>query len=270
MDDGSMNPLESQGFPIKLDALAPFPYYWDTVLISIDIEAWERDQSYITEVGVAMLDTRKIAGIPPGRNGENWVKKIRARHLRINENLKLVNSAFVQGNPDMFQFGKSEFLSKLEVREALFDILNTPDDEPDTDYDDDDVVLRNFAIIGHNVECDTSILKKQFNIWVWMSHWCMGVVDTQKMWCSFHNGPGGNRGLGNILTELKIDHQFLHNAGNDAMYTLQAFIAIALLEGVSAEESLKSAPDSMKVSANGASARSTMPEIHELLLQPTT
>lgn len=59
----------------------------------------------VTEVGIAVLDTKDIDGIPPGDNGANWFQLIKAYHLRVDEYKGIVNSEFVQGCPHAFNFG---------------------------------------------------------------------------------------------------------------------------------------------------------------------
>lgn len=36
------------------------------------------------------------------------------------------------------------------------------------------------------------------------------------------------RSLGAVLNDLEISHTYLHNAGNDAVYTMQAMLALAI------------------------------------------
>jgi hypothetical protein len=75
------------------------------MFMAIDVEAWERNQDLITEVGIAMLDTADIQNIAPGDGGQNWLPHIRARHLRVRENTWAVNRQYVHGCPDRFDFG---------------------------------------------------------------------------------------------------------------------------------------------------------------------
>jgi len=51
-----------------------------TVLLCVDCEAFEFDQSKVTEVGVAVLDTKDIRGIPAGDNAADWISKMRYAH----------------------------------------------------------------------------------------------------------------------------------------------------------------------------------------------
>jgi hypothetical protein len=223
--------------PIKEDQVAPFPCEWDPILICVDFEAWEKDNSYITEAGVAVLDTKDIAKIPPGPGGKNWIEKIRARHFRVSENISMVNSEHVAGYPDKFNFGQSEFLSKADLKEKLLEIILTPD--PDitpledlSGYGHPDPIYRLFGMIGHGLQADLGFLEKGFNIHVRSIRWCLDTVDTQNLWTALHHSQWGICSLEQLLNELGIEHEYLHNAGNDAMYTMQAFIKMGLRESL--------------------------------------
>jgi hypothetical protein len=83
----------------------PFEPEGEVVFVCIDVEAVERNQNLITEIGVATLDTKDISHLAPGEKGENWMKMIRPRHFRVNEQKHHVNHEFVVGCPDKFEFG---------------------------------------------------------------------------------------------------------------------------------------------------------------------
>jgi hypothetical protein len=83
----------------------PFEPEGEVVFVCIDVEAVERNQNLITEIGVATLDTKDIAHLAPGEKGKNWMKMIRPRHFRINEQKHHINHEFVVGCPDKFEFG---------------------------------------------------------------------------------------------------------------------------------------------------------------------
>lgn len=83
----------------------PFPQDCGVIFISVDVEAYERNQRLITEVGIATLDTLDINQTASGKVGENWRNAIRARHFRIKEYGHLNNKDFVKGCADKFEFG---------------------------------------------------------------------------------------------------------------------------------------------------------------------
>jgi hypothetical protein len=75
------------------------------LFVAIDTEAWEKDHSVLTEVGIAMLDTNDIRSVAPGDGGKNWFPLIRARHIRIEENRWAMNGQFVPSCAKSFNFG---------------------------------------------------------------------------------------------------------------------------------------------------------------------
>lgn len=77
----------------------------DVVFICVDVEAIERKPNPISEVGIAILDTRDIKGVHPKDAGRGWWPKIKTHHLRVYEYASLRNYQFVKGCPDSFDFG---------------------------------------------------------------------------------------------------------------------------------------------------------------------
>ncbi len=89
------------------DPNKPVPFIPEArvVFVCVDVEAWERDSKCITEIGITTLDTDDLKLIAPGKQGQNWMKFIRARHFRIKEYKNLNNTEFVMGCADKFEFG---------------------------------------------------------------------------------------------------------------------------------------------------------------------
>lgn len=77
----------------------------DVVFICFDAETDETNAHVVTEVGFGILDTRDLDGVAPGEGAENWIKLIKARHLRIEEYLHIRNHKYVDGCPEKFLFG---------------------------------------------------------------------------------------------------------------------------------------------------------------------
>lgn len=77
----------------------------DAVFISIDVEAIELPPNPVSEVGIAILDSRDIRHVPRGPCGTEWWKYFKCFHLRTREYSGLVNHRFIQGCPDAFDFG---------------------------------------------------------------------------------------------------------------------------------------------------------------------
>lgn len=87
---------------------------------------------------------------------------------------------------------------------------------------------RKVVVVGHDVKQDIQYLNS-LDFEVYEMENLLEVVDNQKLHqhrSKFYNGQS----LCTVLTGLKISYQFLHNAGNDAVYTLQSLLRLALLK----------------------------------------
>ena len=85
---------------------------------------------------------------------------------------------------------------------------------------------RNVILVGHDIATDISYLRKlgydPYNLANLHE-----MIDTSLMYRALEREPHP-RNLGSILANLGIAGWYLHNAGNDAVYTLQAMIGIAI------------------------------------------
>lgn len=88
--------------------------------------------------------------------------------------------------------------------------------------------LREVVIVGHDVAHDVEYLKSlDFDLYEMEN--LLEVVDNQKL--QQHRTKFCNKqSLCAILADLKIEYRFLHNAGNDAVYTLQSLLHLAVLK----------------------------------------
>ena len=199
------------------------------VFVSIDVEAYEFVQKFITEIGISTLDTAHLINTLPGSNGNNWTAKIQSSHLRIHEHGKRVNRVHVLGCPDNFNFGQSEWIYEREIvpeLESLFLHL----------YSNRRVVL-----VGHDIAGDIKYLK---GLGLDVIPMVADCIDTSYLWKAARR-DGRQSALSTVLLQQGIPAQYLHNAGNDAYYTLHAMIAIAL--GISLT---KKTPEDWEVEKN--------------------
>lgn len=88
--------------------------------------------------------------------------------------------------------------------------------------------LRKVVVVGHDVKQDVQYLNSlDFDVNEMEN--LLEVVDNQKLHqhrSKFYNGQS----LCTVLAGLKIPYRFLHNAGNDAVYTLQSLLRLAVLK----------------------------------------
>lgn len=232
----------------------------DSVLfVAIDVEAWERNQNIITEVGIAMLDTTDIQHIPPGEGGREWFKHIRARHVRIKENMWAVNGRWVADSAEWFGFGFVLPFSvslNLEQELTLFresEIVNQSrivplireqiDRATFVDPVDGITKPRPVVLVFHEASSDIKYLEiVGYNVGEVKN--VLEAVDTRQMhqYLVQSNNSGS---LSAVLANLDISHRHLHNAGNDAVYTLQAMIGLAVKKR---QQSLEKAAKETKTS----------------------
>jgi hypothetical protein len=237
----------SVGTAEAIDPYLPAPTAFDqsVVFVCVDIEAYEKDHNKITEVGVATLDTRDLAGVAPGTDGEAWRGKIRARHFRINEYRHLVNNQYVTGKPNGFEFGVSTFVSlkdaptevaacfrppfglhehNIGVRYAQGPVISEADaDEMRKNINDSIAEIdldekRNVVFLGHNTNADVGYLQK-LGFDPLKAEGILECMDTAKMWQAWRREQQPTS-VGRILNSLDIIGWGLHNAGNDAVYTV--------------------------------------------------
>lgn len=90
---------------LDFDAPAPVEQDGHVVFVCFDIETYEKSPGLVTELGFAILDTKKLIDVAPGADARNWFDVIQGRHIRIKEYSYIKNMEYVQGCPDDFMFG---------------------------------------------------------------------------------------------------------------------------------------------------------------------
>ncbi|KAF2091777.1 hypothetical protein K490DRAFT_33126 [Saccharata proteae CBS 121410] len=221
---------------INSNEAAPYIFDSSVVFVCVDIEAYERAHNKITEIGFAILDVNDLKGIAPGDRGQNWFSKIRARHFRISEHSHLHNSEFVAGCADRFEFGKSEFISLMDVRATVASCFKKPfcgpkEDLVMADAESGGVTLnasqkRNVVFVGHDANQDINYLQTLGYNPLNLSN-LLEILDTALIHRSWKHDTN-SRSLGQCLYDLDLVGWNLHNAGNDAVYTMQVLIAISV------------------------------------------
>ena len=209
---------EDSGRLIHGDLQSP-PNDIDTmvILISVDIEAFEFNQNLITEIGISTLDTVDLLGLQPGAKGSNWTAKIRSRHFRIQEHSHHLNKVHVEGCPDKFDFGQSEWISKQDMVSVLWRCFN-PSRSP---YSSGTCKV---VLVGHDVAADIKYLKESgFDV----ARVISDCIDTSDLYKASRR-DGRQIALSTLLLQYGVAAKHLHNAGNDANYTLRVMVAIAL------------------------------------------
>lgn len=224
----------------KIDSPTPFPFWRDAIFVSVDVEVNERCHSQVTEIGISTLDTRDLAGIAPGPHGENWQTRILSRHLRVKEFKNHVNKLYVRGCPDKFEFGTSEWVSSDNVSEAVQGCFTLP-----SFFDGPEKNLRPLVLVGHGLDADIQYLQLANVHIIDDSEGASKFADRIDTAASFQmiRGETETRSLGVVIADLGMTGWNLHNAGNDARYTMQALVAMLVVHSVDAQQTAKPTPD---------------------------
>lgn len=168
-------------------------------LVSIDVEAYERNQAKVTEIGIAVYDPEC-----------QWLMlnpKIKTIHILAEENIRLRNGQFVADRKFNFNGGVSYAMLQEALKEFVQELFSY--------Y----FRKRKGILVGHDVKGDLKWLSK---LGIHLSP-NTPTVDTLKIYSLTTRRNGSLR---KILRRMDIPHANLHNAANDAYYTLLAAMSI--------------------------------------------
>lgn len=200
-----------------------------TICMSIDIEAFEHDTNVVTEIGISIYDPRE--------NLHTLIPMMRNYHLIVAESIALRNRKWVCDFKNCYLLGESTVLPLsqcVEFVQALVDYYLKAQTPEDGTWDR--------AIVGHNVAGDLKWLTElgvnlpdretaepkrstDINVDNTKATPKISTLDTMRLYsCCYGNN---NSSLGKILRLFQLPHAYLHNAGNDAHYTLQLLLHMA-------------------------------------------
>lgn len=221
--------LESKQPRFDVNKPVPYPFWNEAVFISVDVEVHEVSHSHVTEISISTLDTRDLIGVAPGTNGEEWQSRIQSRHLRVKEYGNHANHLYVRGCPANFEFGTSEWVAKDDLSSAVQACFALPSFFNGADKKQ----LRPLVLVGHSLDSDIQYLKLA-NVHIQGDSGISQFVDRIDVAASFQllGGEKEPRSLGTVARELGMTGWNLHNAGNDARYTLQALVAMLINHSV--------------------------------------
>ncbi|KAG8891007.1 hypothetical protein FRB98_000016 [Tulasnella sp. 332] len=176
--------------------------------IAMDVEAWERDHSEITEFGY---------GVVQWENGE---QKTESGHWVVKGGSR--NGTYVHDNRDWYLFGKTEEFSRSGLKQRIETLM-------------EDLIKRGpVYVILHDWRADIGYLR-QLGVPVDKFVFIMPntpppyglfCIDTTNLFSALE-GQKQAKGLSRMCRILGMETDRLHNAGNDAQYTLQALMSMA-------------------------------------------
>ncbi|EMG47412.1 putative transcriptional repressor [Candida maltosa Xu316] len=174
-------------------------YGRSSILFALDIEAWEIDTNIVTEIGISIYDPRdqQVSLIP---------STIQI-HIRIKEYLDKTNGRYVPNHAQNFNGNASYIMTQTEaalLTQSLVDYYFVKPKRSGTSC----------YLVGHDLRGDVK----------WMNS--IGVnfpddhlsIDTNQLFRISHGKE--NISLKRALGTVEIPFAYLHNAGNDAYYTL--------------------------------------------------
>lgn len=176
-----------------------------TALISVDLEAFEGNTKIITEIGLSIYD--------PFKEATSLLPSLVNIHIILQEAHTLRNGKFVHDHKDNFLGGNSLVLSQktaVDFIQTLFTFYFQARQKDGFGA----------AFVAHNGSGDVKWLT-QMGVQIPDNY---KMLDTEKIYTYTH-GANGNS-LGAILRRFHIPHSFLHNAGNDAYFTLIALLKL--------------------------------------------
>jgi len=163
--------------------LERFGKFKDKKILSFDTEYYEDEQSKLLELGYSISENGKI---------------VTSCNILIKENLKVRNGKYVPDNKDNLNNGETIIFTEEEALSHLLKLVKNSD-----------------AIIGHNISGDLKVIPEDIKN-------KMEIFDTTKLFNFIEYGYKSSISLENMCKELDIETKYLHNACNDAFYTLEA------------------------------------------------
>ncbi|KAG7449106.1 uncharacterized protein BT62DRAFT_985479 [Guyanagaster necrorhizus] len=183
------------------------------VWCAMDFEGWEREHAMITEFGWSVVRWDK--GVEVADHG----------HLKVKEALNYRNGVYVADNRMNYDFGESQVISKRELPKFIEKMIQ------------DLAEYGAIFLVFHDNSQDIKYLRQIEAPIEGYSHILpdavpetgVYVVDTADLFGGLlgEDSPGNKRGLEQMCHHLLVPTQHLHNAGNDAYYTLTALKSMA-------------------------------------------
>lgn len=189
-------------------ALADFMdtmYNQNLTFIAIDFEGHEQTPGTVTEVGIAVYKPGTLRGM--------MMPFIELKHIIILENKDLKNGRYVPDHRENFNGDVSLVMGEDYAANAIEEIIHHhsgPSNIPGLGV----------CIVGHGLANDLEWLDR---MGVRIEPTC--TIDTQRVLGWTHGKKGLS--LRNSLDLVRQPYAFLHNAGNDAYYTMVLCLCLA-------------------------------------------
>ncbi|CAG8584084.1 12833_t:CDS:2 [Acaulospora morrowiae] len=169
------------------------------LFVAIDVESYERDHSCILEVGWSMYNAKSNLFMD--------------RHFCATEYEHMRNGRFVPDMKERFIFGETIWTNLKSIADEFVKDLT------------EEGVKGNVVLVGHDIKMEEKYLENM-GVEIQKVIKPVGRFDTAEMNAARLGNPHERMALGKILDSLDIENYSLHNAGNDARYTLLLFLEL--------------------------------------------
>jgi hypothetical protein len=201
------------------------------VLVCIDTEHWTMNSDEMTEIGVAVMDSRDVRSFTEakdfGDHGENLMRQAKFHFFRLREKAHLHTTNAASKGPAGNRFGEVRFVSFAQARTYLRQLMNKPIENVKA--------LRGYnrpvIVLGHSIGHDRDHLNgKDLDLSVSRIDTIIRYIDTQVI--TNEAGHWWNSrdpiGLHTLVKKLGFEHADSHTAANDVGRTLMSAILLAL------------------------------------------
>ncbi|KAL5527327.1 hypothetical protein ACEPAG_6118 [Sanghuangporus baumii] len=183
--------------------------------LAIDIEAWTLLRSAITEFGWSYFRT----------NGDKEMQE--QGHYIVKKNTNLRNGQYIADARKKYAFGTSLELETEDLKKAIRELFSRLQESGPLflvfhDCRQDIEFLKNTEYFGDDLtnNLEYSVPKE-------MPDEGTFIIDTTELFSALEGDTREKRSLADMCRLLQIQTQHLHNAGNDAYYTLLALKSMA-------------------------------------------
>lgn len=172
-------------------------------VVCLDIEWWQNEPHRTTEIGISEIVT---TGQAPTALAENILSSIQVAHARVMPYAHLKNSFKGAGDPEIFDFGTTKFVTEGEAKEILINTFMRPSCSGDGS-------LQPIILVGHAVENRFDHLQRAFDIDLRQCSTIVKVIDTQTMavTATIKGRAGRIISLKHLLEHFSMDMKSLHS-----------------------------------------------------------
>ncbi|BGP26914.1 hypothetical protein JCM10295v2_005876 [Rhodotorula toruloides] len=188
----------------------------DAAFVALDVEFWERDFEVLLEFGWSVVDFQKDE-----ETGEIHPHK-ENQHIVVRDNMHRKNSKYVADSRHLFQFGRSLVYDQHKIATLLQGMLANYATSKTLYliFHDPNMDLKALHQLGFDVKNDFAYdLRKLGSQSEEGKCW---VVDSQSLFSGWM-ARKCQVGLLQACEQVDVKPKALHNAGNDAHYTLELF-----------------------------------------------